>query len=283
MRANGRHDLRFRAAAPGVAILMLAVAAACSNTTPLDPEVEGSAARGQAGQGDEIRFTGTVDLVWPGGKGMNAPDDDRYAQASLAAFPGLEPGSPGSGNFAYRVIAQDGTLHREIGVKLFYVSIDTAGDSVRFLGEVVSDTKPCGGSGPGSGGCSGDDGGCSHDDGGCSGDDGGCSHDDGTTHDDGGCSGGGSTGGHGEPGGSGGSGSHPNGSDCRIGQVVIGWAYDSGSRAATGDRISWKWFYPDAPKVLQIRAAIESGEAIGWPCNLCEKEITGGNLKLIVT
>jgi hypothetical protein len=324
MRANGRHA-KVREGSLLVAAMLLLVVAACSNTTPLDPETDGLAARGRAGQADEIRFTGTVDMMWPGGKGMNAPDDDRYAQASLAAFPGVAPGSPGSGNFAYRVIASappedcgschenppaateqhpfvdDGMLHREIGVRLFYVNIDTEADTVRFLGEVVSDTKPCGGSGPGSGGCSGhdggthDDGGCSHDDGtthddgGCSHDDGtthdeggGCSHDDGTTHDEGGgCSGGGSTGGHGEPGGPGGSGSHPNGSDCRIGQVVIGWAFDSGSRGVDGDRISWKWFYPDAPKVSQIRAAIEAGDEIVWPCNLCEKEIIGGNLKLI--
>jgi len=168
------------------------------------------------------------------------------------------------------------------------VNVDTEADSVRFLGEVVSDTKPCGGAGQGSGGCSGDDGGCSGDDGGCSHDDGtthddgGCSHDDGgDTHDGGGCSGGASTGEHGEPGGPGGSGSHPNGNDCRIGQVVIGWAFDSGGRGVQGDRISWKWFYPDAPKVVQILAAIDAREEISWPCNLCEKEITGGNLKLI--
>jgi len=177
------------------------------------------AARGASGQADEIRFTGTVDLVWPGGKGMNAPDDDRYAQASIAAFHEAPAGDPGPGNFTYRVLAADGSLHREIGVKLFWVHVDVDADTVRFLGEVISDTKPCGGSGHGSGGCSHDDGGthddggCSHDDGGTH-DDGGCSHDDGTTHDDGGCShddgtthddghddGGCAGGDHGEPGG----------------------------------------------------------------------------------
>jgi hypothetical protein len=135
---------------------------------------------------------------------------------------------------------------------------------------VVSDTKSCGGSDHGSDGIPGDEGGCSDDDGGCSHDDGG------DTHDGGACSGG-----HSEPGGPGGSGSHPNGGDCRTGQVVIGWAFDSGRRGVDGDRISWKWFYPDAPKVLQIRSAIDAEEEILWPCNLCEKEITGGNLKLI--
>jgi hypothetical protein len=151
----------------------------------------------------------------------------------------------------------DGMLHREIGVRIYYVDIHEEEGAVRFLGTVISDTKPCGGTGQGDGGCSHDDGGCSHDDG--------------------------STGGHGEPGGSGGSGSHPNGSDCRIGQVVLGWAYDAGSSRTESDRISWKWFYPDAPKVLQVDAAIASDGHVAedlWPCKLCEKEIIGGNLKL---
>ncbi|MBT8462450.1 MAG: hypothetical protein KJO44_07970, partial [Gemmatimonadetes bacterium] len=176
--------------------------------------------------------------------------------------------------------------------KLYYVYIDVPLAEVRFLGEVISDTKPCGGSGHGTGGSSHDDGGCSHDDGtehpdgGCSDDDGtehpdgGCSHDDGTEHPDGGGCSGGATGGHGEPGGPGGSGSHPNGRDCRIGQVLLGWAKDVGTPGRRGDRISWKWFYPDAPKVLEINEAIVAGEEIVWPCRLCEKEITGGNLIL---
>ena len=248
-------------------------------------------------------------MVWPGGKGMNAPDEDRFSQASLVAFPGVEPGHPGSGNFAYRVITSSppedcgschedpptgweqppepdhGMLHREIGVKLYYVDIHAEDAEVRFLGEVVSDTKPCGGTGQGGGGCShdDDDGGCSHDDG--TDDDGGCSHDDGTDHDDGGCShDDGSTGGNGEPGGSGGSGSHPNGSDCRIGQVVLGWAYDVGKSRTETDRISWKWFYPNAPKVQQVNAAINTTGHVNedlWPCKLCEKEIIGGNLQLL--
>ncbi|MGB5675552.1 MAG: hypothetical protein WBO43_13485 [Gemmatimonadota bacterium] len=293
MRANGRYPTILKWSATIGALLLTVGTAGCSNPNPLDPEVELLAARGRSGQANEIRFTGTVDMVWPGGKGMNAPDDDRYAQASLTAFPGVPPGSPGPGNFAYRVIAADGTLHREIKVKLYFVDIDTELAEVRFMGTVISDTKPCGGSGHGSDGCTDDDGGCSHDDGtdhddgGCSHDDGtdhddgGCSHDDGTDHEDGGCShDDGSTGGHGEPGGSGGSGSHPNGSDCRIGQVVLGWAKDVATPGRKGDRISWKWFYPDAPKVLEIDAAIAAGTETTWPCKLCEKEINGGNLKL---
>ena len=294
MRANGRHATTLKWSATIGAILLMLSTASCSNPNALDPEGELLAARGRPGQADEIRFTGTVDMVWPGGKGMNAPDDDRYAQASLVAFPGVEPGNPGLGNFAYRVIASspsadcgschedpptgieqhpyvgDGMLHREIGVQIYYVDIHDDDAEVRFLGRVISDTKPCGGTGQGGGGCSHDDGGCSHDDG-TTHDDGGCSHDDG------------STGGHGEPGGSGGSGSHPNGSDCRIGQIVLGWAHDAGKSRTDTDRISWKWFYPDAPKVQQIDTAIESDGHVAedlWPCKLCEKEIIGGNLKL---
>ncbi|MGB5675279.1 MAG: hypothetical protein WBO43_12080 [Gemmatimonadota bacterium] len=268
MRANGRHPTILKWSATVGALLLTVGAAGCSNPNPLDPEVELLTARGRSGQADEIRFSGTIDMVWPGGKGMNAPDDDRFAQASLTAYPAVPPGSPGPGNFAYRVIAADGTLHREIKVKLYFVDIDTELAEVRFVGRVEKDTKPCGGSGHGSSGCSGDD-------------DGGCSHDDGSTHDDGGCShDDGSTGGPGEPGSTGGSGNHPNGSDCRIGQVVLGWAKDVATPGRKGDRISWKWFYPDAPKVLEIDAAIAAGTEITWPCKLCEKEIIGGNLKL---
>jgi hypothetical protein len=285
MRANGRTNFSGLGLRLGSAALVAALAA-CGGPAPTEPTADATSARGRAGQPDEIRFAGTVDLIWPGGKGMNAPDDDRYAQASLVAFHAVEAGTPGPGNFAYRVIAQDGSLHREIEVQITWAHVDADADTVRFLGEVISDTKPCGGSAHGGGGCSHDDGhddgGCSHDDGhddgGCSHDDGhddgGCSHDDG--HDDGGCSGGD----HGEPGGPGGSGGHVNGSDCRIGQVVIGWALDGGTPAIAGDRISWKWFAPDAPKVLQIEAAIAGDTEIPWPCKLCEKEITGGNLKL---
>ena len=278
MRANGRHCGALWAGVSSVGLALAVAISSCTNPAPFGPDGDELAARGSAGQADEIRFSGTVDLVWPGGKGMNAPDDDRTAQASIAAFHGVEPGNPGPGNFTYRVLAADGSLHREIGVKLTYVHIDVDADTVRFLGEVISDTKPCGGPGHG------DDGsGCSHDDG----DDGGCSHDDGDdSHDDGGCShdddgsdGGGDD--HGEPGGPGGpGGGHVTGADCRIGQVVIGWAHDGGAKAILGDRISWKWFAPDAPKVLDIEDAITAGDEVVWPCKLCEKEIIGGNLKV---
>ena len=54
---------------------LVAAMAACDSPAPTEPDADQVAARGRPGQADEIRFTGTVDLVWPGGKGMNAPDD----------------------------------------------------------------------------------------------------------------------------------------------------------------------------------------------------------------
>ena len=283
MRANGRAIGARRKGLLGMGVALAMATGACTSPPPLGPDGDDLAARGRSGQADEIRFTGTVDLVWPGGKGMNAPDEDRIAQAEIAAFHEAPVGQPGPGNFAYRVLAADGSLHREIGVKLNWVHIDVDADTVRFLGEVISDTKPCGGSGHGEGGGDHEEGGCSHDDG--SGEEGGCSHDDGDdSHDGGGCShddgsdGGGDD--HGEPGGPGGpGGGHVTGADCRIGQVVIGWAQDGGTPAVGNDRISWKWFAPDAPKVLDIQAAIAAGDEVTWPCKLCEKEIIGGNLK----
>ena len=286
MRAKGEAFGSRAARLLSIGAALILMAGACTSPPPPGPDDDEMGARGRAGEADEIRFTGTVDLVWPGGKGMNAPDDDSYAQASIAAFHEAPAEDPGPGSFTYRVLAADGSLHREIGVKLFWVHVDVDADTVRFLGEVISDTKPCGGSGHGEGGGDHEEGGCSHDDG--SHDEGGCSHDDGTTHDDdshdgGGCShddsGTGDDHGAGEPGGPGGSGGHVNGSDCRIGQIVIGWAQDGGIPAVGNDRLSWKWFAPDAPKVLQIQAAIAAGDEIAWPCKLCEKEIIGGNLQ----
>lgn len=306
--------------------MLMASLLACDGSGVMEPPVTESYAVVDGGRsGAELVFTGLVDLVWPGGKGAGAPDDDRIAQAEIAAFLGVQEGAPGPGNFTYRVISADGlVLHREIGVELIWAGLEDQavlldgqevqleGD-IRFIGVVVSDTKPCGGSGHGSGGGCGDEGGgCSHDDGGCSDDEGGCSHDDGTTHDDGGCSddgtthddggcshddgsthdeggcgGSGGEGGHGEPGGSGGSEGHLSGNDCRIDQIVIGWMLDGGTPAVRGDRVSWKWMAPGAQKVLDIQAAIadiESGTdpdaIIPWPCKLCEKEILGGNLSL---
>ena len=309
---------------------LLVCLGACDTGGVVEPLVAPSEARLDNGRsGASAHFTGSVDLVWPGGKGAGAPDDDRIAQAKITAFLGVPEGTPGPGDFTYRVVSADGLLlHREIGVKLIWAGLEDQavlldgqevpleGD-IRFIGVVVSDTKPCGGSGHGSGGgCGEDEGGCSDDDGGCSDDEGGCSHDDGTTHDDGGCSdddtthddggcshdddgtthddggcsgsdGGGGSGGHGEPGGPGGPDGKVTGQDCRIGQVVIGWMLDGGTPARRGDRVSWKWMAPDAQKVLDIQAAIaeiESGAdpdaLIPWPCKLCEKEILGGNLTL---
>ena len=265
---------------------------ACADAFPTEPELaaeQSSVAASRIDRGS-VHFTGLVDLVWKGGQGAGAPAGAaRMAQAEIAAVPGFPAVKPGPGNFSYRVINADGTVHREIGIKLSYAGLEDQAMSpgeVRFVGVVTSDTKPCGASQHDGGSCEhDDDGGCTHDDdGGCThDDDGGCTHDDGTDH-DGGCDGGGDAGGH-EPGGGGqpgGAGGKVTGADCRIGQVVVGWALDDATPAVKGDRISWKWFAADAPKVAQIQQAIGSGQEITWPCKLCEKQIVGGNLKLFM-
>ena len=305
-----------------MSLVVAAALAACGDGLVVEPSLAPTAQWGVAeanGRAGDAQFTGSVDVVWNGGKGSGpTAGADRIARGSITAFPDAPEGIPGPGTFTFQVVEADGTVHREIGVELTWAGLEDQTlypGEIRFVGVVVSDTKPCGGSqhGGGSdgcgdeggcshdggetdeGGCSHDDGGtdeggCSHDDGetdegGCSHDDGetdegGCSHDDGETHDEGGCSGGGGdAGGHGEPGGGSGG---VSGQDCRIGQVVIGWALDGGTPAVKGDRISWKWFAPDAPKVLQIQQAIASDGEIPWPCKLCEKEILGGNLVLHV-
>ncbi len=269
-----------------LAATLLAAAAACSDYSPVTAPTGGSedglAARGGPGA-DRVRFTGTTELFWNGGQGAGAPTDvERIAQASVAAFPGVEPGSPGPGRFTFRVVnTVDGTAHREIGAELIYAHIDETARRVWYMGIVDSDTRACSDA-PGGGGQ--DDGGCSHDEG--SADDGTCTHDDGTTHDDGGCAA------ADDPGGPGGSGSHVSGKNCRNGQYVIGMAYDGGTPATNGDAIAWKWFAADAHKVVQllpaIAAAVLADDPVSqaavkddWPPHLCWKEILGGNLRLL--
>jgi hypothetical protein len=283
---------------------------ACSDGLPTEPGLTPGAqwsVAGESSRAGEAHFTGAVDVVWNGGQGSGpTAGADRTARGDITAFLDAPEGGAGYGSFTFQVVDADGAVHREIGVELTWAGLEDQilyPGEIRFVGVVVSDTKPCEGSqhGGGSGGC-GDEGGCSHDgetdeggcshddggtdEGGCSHDDGGtdeggCSHDDGGTHDEGGCSGGGGSGGepggHGEPGGGSGG---VSGKDCRIGQVVIGWALDGGTPAVKGDRVSWKWFAHDAPKVLLIQQAIADGGEIPWPCKLCEKEILGGNLVL---
>lgn len=236
-----------------------------------------------------VRFTGSIEMVWPGGQGPGAPEaPGRIAEAYLAAFPGVEAGNPGPGDFTYRVVDADGTLHREIQVKLIWAGLEDQEvypGEIRFVGVVTADTKPCGAQHDG-GGCSDEEEGCTHDDsGGSPGEEGGCAHDDGggCSGEEGGCShddGGGSSDAGGP--GMGGPGGKVTGADCRVGQIVVGWALDGGTPAVRGDRISWKWFAPDAPKVTQILAALDAGGTVPWPCSLCEKEILGGNLRLYV-
>lgn len=295
MKANRAERGRHSGTSAWLITLTILWIGGCADAGLTGPIPENTSAFDAPGTSEALaRVTGSVDLVWPGGKGANAPDDDRIAQAEVAGFEGIEAGHPGSGTFFYRVVASDGTLHREIGVRLTWVGRDPGDDpgEVRFVGTVISDTKPCGGSGHGGPGGGGhDEGGCSHkdgetDDGGCSHDDGdthdegGCSHDDEDPHDDGGCSGTDDHGGIGGTPGPGGPGNKVTGQNCRLGQFVIGWVKDAGTPAREGDRISWKWMSPEASKALAIQAAISTGAPIPWPCHLCEKEILGGNLRV---
>ncbi len=276
-----------RGAPPGVPAVVMGVCAlvasglagcAGSGSTTPDPLLPDQrvAAMGRK-SARLVRFTGGLQLVWPGGNGAGAPEaPGRVAEADLTAFPGVPEGDPGPGSFTYRVVNADGTIHREILVRLIWVGLEdqqvTPG-AIRFVGVATSDTKPCGIQ-QGGGGCAGEEGGCTNDGSGCTGEEGGCTHDDGR-----GCSGTVGTGG-GEPGGMGGSGGRVTGADCRVGQIVVGWALDGGTPAVNGDRISWKWFAPDAPKVDQIFSALDAGQPVPWPCSLCEKVILGGNLTM---
>jgi hypothetical protein len=248
--------------------------------------------------------TGSVEIVWPGGKGKEiAPGEEKLAFAEFEAFPATDR-KPARGTFVYRVLNADGTPHREITASVTGAFVDSVTAKAWFVGLVESDVKLCSGGG---GSCDGhdggthDDGSCSHDDGGCTHDDGttddggGCSHDDGTTDDGGGCShddgtthdGGGCEGGNGEPGG-GGHGSVP-GKDPRVGQIVVVKVHDVATPGADGDGITWKWFAPESwewfEDVEQQRPALgplagpEADKAgpTEWP-HLCKKTIIGGNL-----
>ena len=244
------------------------------------------------GRGNQsCHATGEVDLIWKGS--ANAPtgahgDSTKVAAAVFDAHEAAG-GIPAKGTFRYRVLALDGTLHREVTAAIEGVVVDPAERRVWMVGRVTADTKGCTG-GPGGGhdsGCGDDtEGGCSdgHDDGhdgGCSGDheeggctDGGGSHDDGGcpdgSHDDGGCP----EGSHDTGGGSGGP-SGATGRTCRVGQMIVVKAHDGGSPGAPFDGITWKWFLADDPDLPSIT------DLGGWP-HLCRKTITGGNLAIHV-
>ncbi len=246
-----------------------------------------------AGGGPRLNATGSVEIVWKGGRGHGVePGMEKLAFAELAAFPARR-GRPAHGEFYYRVLNPDGTLHREIFATVTDVFIDAENNKAKFLGEVVDDMKVCAGSGEEGGcGCDGGsddahDGGCSDGahDGGCSGggDTGGCSDggDSGGCSgggDTGGCSGGGSNGGGGHDGacsggGSGGSGGGQPGRLSRVGQIVAVKLHDGGTPGVNGDGIHWKWFDPNSA-ALPDMSDLESQK---WRC-LCKKTIVEGNL-----
>lgn len=282
---------------------VFALTAGCTTDEPIglaDPYLGGRLAV------DEVprpKATGSVEIVWKGGRGHGVePGMEKLALAELAAFP-AQDGRPARGEFYYRVLNPDGTLHREIFATVTDVFIDAGNNKAKFLGEVVEDLRICagggdeGGCGCDGGGSEGHDGGCSdgsHDGGGCSdggcsdGGDGGCS-DGGCSDggDSGGCSGGGDTGGCSDGAGSSGSGDGHDGACSgggsggggqpgrlsRVGQKVAVKLHDGGTPAVAGDGIHWKWFDPNSTALPDMND-IESQK---WRC-LCKKTIIGGNL-----
>jgi len=225
--------------------------------------------------------TGTVEILWKGGGKQQQPEA-KMAFAEFNAHAEFEH-KPARGEFIFRVLNSDSTLHREVVVMVEHVYVDTPHDKAWFTGEVISDNRGCTGNGngghdsgcSGSSGCGGNhSGGGTSGGGGCSGHDGG--HDDGCSGDDGGdhstgCSGNGSNGGHGGSGGQGGQ-----GSKCRVGQILAAKVHDVGTPGANGDGITWKWFDSDDPAVP---IPPDANSINSWP-HLCKKNIIGGNLSL---
>ena len=168
-------------------VALAAALVACSDGLPTEPDFtpgEQWTLAGAKSRAGDAHFTGSVDVVWNGGKGSGpTAGADRIARGSITAFP-FAGGGKSPGTFTFQVVEADGTVHREIGVELTWAGLEDQSlypGEIRFVGVVVSDTKACGGSqhggGDDEGGCGDDEGGCSHDDGGT--DEGGCSHDDG--------------------------------------------------------------------------------------------------------
>jgi hypothetical protein len=209
------------------------------------------------------KATGSVEIQWKG-------KQQSELRRAFAEFDAHAPfnSKPAKGNFVYRVLNEDYTVHREIIVKINAVYIEPATDKGWFTGEVASDSRGCSGndSGGHSDNCS-DSGGCGggHDD-----DDPGgheVSHDDACSGDDGDDHSSGCSGNHG--GGSGGQGSM-----CRTGQILAAKVHDIGSPGTNGDGITWKWFSPDTPN---LPAPPDQFTISDWP-HLCKKTIIGGNL-----
>jgi len=258
------------------------------------------------------KATGTVEIVWPGGRGrVVPPGEEKLAFAEFNAFPPTTIGLA-RGTFTYRVLNADSTPHREIVATVTDAVVDVAQHKAWFTGMVISDVKICGGgSCDGDDGCSHDDGGCgddgNHDDGGCSDDgshdDGGCSdgtHDDGGcsddgSHDDGGCSGSGSGGSGGSDGGCS-DGSHDDGGCGDDGSHDDGGCSGGGSDGHGGSGgVSGKDPRVDQVvlvKVHDVGIPGTNGDGITWkwfasgtqldlleePRHLCKKDIIGGNL-----
>ncbi|UCF64430.1 MAG: hypothetical protein JSW33_00975 [bacterium] len=272
-----KHSLPFHV----VLFLCVICMVTCENVS--DPLNDGNEWGGQgfAKPGSPQMATGTVEVIWKGGQGNmgGQQSDPKLAFADFNALAEYN-GNPAKGEFIYRVLNSDLTLHREVFVLVENVYVNENQSKAWFSGEVISDSRGCSGNGGGghSGGCSGG-GGCggghTTPSGGCSGHDGGhdsgCSGDDGGDHSTG-CPGSGGSGGPGSPGGSGGNGGQ--GAQCRVGQILAAKVHDVGTPGTNGDGITWKWFDADDPNVP---APADETTVGTWP-HLCKKTIIAGNL-----
>jgi hypothetical protein len=296
-------------------ILLVVAGCSEEIATPPPPSPSADLVAAAVPPGRAAHATGLVELVWKGSANAPAGahgDSVRFAEAEFDLHE-PEAGMPAKGTFTYRVVSGSGTVHREVTANIEGAAVEIGARKVWYIGRVVADTKGCNG-GPGGGhdvacggdtggGCSdghddGHDGGCSdgHDEGGCTDGggttvggcpdgthdetEGGCpegSHDSGDTgcpdgtHDDveGGCP----EGSH--PAGGTGGPSGATGRTCRVGQMIVGKAHDTGTPGAPYDGITWKWFLGDDPDLPSI------DDVAAWP-HLCRKEITGGNLVIHV-
>lgn len=267
----------------------------------------GLTARGVA---PAAKATGDVEIQWMGGNGSGAPAGEEKRAYAEIEWLDLAAGQPAGGVaedrglLRYSVFNADGTLHREIiaevtGAAGTGVAVDSNSAAARFIGVVTYDSRTTSAGGGEGGGCEGETmaeggnegGGCSEGtEGGCSsGDEGGCSGSDNggcAGGDEGGCSGGGE-GGCSEGGGGGSGGPrHPPGNAPRVGQYVVAYVGDFGTPGASGDEISWRWFYapgdPNAPENPPPIPALEFTAPVDpvhnpW-AKLCKKPVLDGNL-----
>jgi len=233
---------------------------------------------------DAKKATGSVEIIWKGGKKGNdiggsitSQPEDLRAFFEFDAHEATEY-SKAKGNVLFLVTDQNLTVHREIEASVIDVKVDSEQSKGWFYAKVTSDSKGCNGGETGgheTGCVDGDD----HADGGCEDD---ATHDDGCSHDltdDGGCTDDHSevdtcsdgqtdenVGDHGTPGGTG-MGNPLKGKNCRIGQFILVKVHDLSSPGRLEDGLAWKWYGPETEFNLSVE-----------PKKLCKKTIVEGNL-----